>query len=282
MILTASKTHHSLGVGMTTFIALWGIVSEFVTAFQCGSVEPWRFIDAGNTCIGLVRFACRLKQRNDVHLADLCIDSILARHWRAQHAHRSCVDLVSCTCNHYAANEYDQETHHSHLFRCAIVVSRCFQTICFRGIDQRSVEILLPMLLKWHTHTASVHLIQRNTFGSGLFLHKSSNVPQLSRRASHTYGHSLNHFLLASTAQMRFVAAARHLNWDIHAARVDPTNSVMSTPKSTRRDTAGRVNQRVPSVGSFRCCHRTRQPTRTPCLACLEGLDVRMDRWMLR
>ena len=55
MILTASDLHRNLGIGLTGFIALWGIASEFVTAFQCGTVEPWRFFGPEVHCFDLVR-----------------------------------------------------------------------------------------------------------------------------------------------------------------------------------------------------------------------------------
>jgi hypothetical protein len=54
MILTASNLHRNLGMGLTGFIALWGVISEFVTAFQCGTVEPWRFLGLGSQCIDMV------------------------------------------------------------------------------------------------------------------------------------------------------------------------------------------------------------------------------------
>ena len=54
MILTASDLHRNLGLALTGFIALWGVLSVFVTAFQCGTVEPWRFIGTEH-CLDLVR-----------------------------------------------------------------------------------------------------------------------------------------------------------------------------------------------------------------------------------
>ncbi|CAO2652760.1 Nn.00g021710.m01.CDS01 [Neocucurbitaria sp. VM-36] len=56
MILTASDLHRNLGIGLTGFIALWGIASEFVTAFQCGTVEPWRFLGPEVQCLDLTSF----------------------------------------------------------------------------------------------------------------------------------------------------------------------------------------------------------------------------------
>lgn len=55
MILTAADLHRNLGIGLTAFIALWGIVSELVTAFQCGTIEPWRFFNPNGSCLDLVR-----------------------------------------------------------------------------------------------------------------------------------------------------------------------------------------------------------------------------------
>lgn len=56
MILTASEMHRYMGIGLTVFIAVWGMVSEFVSAFQCGTVEPWRFADPGHTCLDIVSY----------------------------------------------------------------------------------------------------------------------------------------------------------------------------------------------------------------------------------
>lgn len=56
MILTASDLHRNLGVGLTAVIALWGIASELVAAFQCGLIEPWRFVGVDTHCMSLVCF----------------------------------------------------------------------------------------------------------------------------------------------------------------------------------------------------------------------------------
>lgn len=56
MILTASPMHRQMGVGLTGFIAIWGIVSELVAAFQCGPIEPWRFLGPENRCIDMITF----------------------------------------------------------------------------------------------------------------------------------------------------------------------------------------------------------------------------------
>jgi hypothetical protein len=54
MILTASDLHRNLGIGLTGIIALWGVISQFVVAFQCGSLESWRFIEPRHRCLNLV------------------------------------------------------------------------------------------------------------------------------------------------------------------------------------------------------------------------------------
>jgi hypothetical protein len=54
MMLTEARLHRNLGIGLTGIIATWGLVSEFVAAFQCGSVEPWRFLGHEHHCIDLV------------------------------------------------------------------------------------------------------------------------------------------------------------------------------------------------------------------------------------
>ncbi|KZM20638.1 hypothetical protein ST47_g8280 [Ascochyta rabiei] len=56
MILTASNKHRNLGLGLTGFIALWGVVSIFVTSFQCGSTYPWRTDGPGHECIDMIAF----------------------------------------------------------------------------------------------------------------------------------------------------------------------------------------------------------------------------------
>jgi hypothetical protein len=55
MILTESDLHRRLATAQTVVIALWGIVSEFVAAFQCGIKEPLRFIGPESHCLNLVR-----------------------------------------------------------------------------------------------------------------------------------------------------------------------------------------------------------------------------------
>ncbi|KAF1832567.1 hypothetical protein BDW02DRAFT_554610 [Decorospora gaudefroyi] len=55
-ILTASVLHRNLGLVLTGFITLWAFLSTFVSAFQCGPVEPWRFIRAEHRCLDLVSF----------------------------------------------------------------------------------------------------------------------------------------------------------------------------------------------------------------------------------
>ncbi|KAH6611946.1 hypothetical protein C7974DRAFT_406639 [Boeremia exigua] len=53
MILTASDRHRHLGLALTGFIALWGLVSVIATSFQCGSTSPWR---QNSGCINFVAF----------------------------------------------------------------------------------------------------------------------------------------------------------------------------------------------------------------------------------
>jgi hypothetical protein len=55
MMLSEGSLHRNLGLGLTGIIAAWGVVSELVAAFQCGSVEPWRFLGLEHHCIDLVR-----------------------------------------------------------------------------------------------------------------------------------------------------------------------------------------------------------------------------------
>lgn len=52
--ITASYLHRFVGLGLTLFIALWGIISVTVGALQCGAGEPWRFIGEGTRCSSLV------------------------------------------------------------------------------------------------------------------------------------------------------------------------------------------------------------------------------------
>ena len=54
MILTASKTHRNMGIGLTAFIALWGIITVLVAAFQCGSSAPWQSFGSGSSCLDMV------------------------------------------------------------------------------------------------------------------------------------------------------------------------------------------------------------------------------------
>ena len=54
MNITASDRHRRLGLGLTAFIALWGIVSVIATSFQCGSTYPWRTSDRDSQCIDFV------------------------------------------------------------------------------------------------------------------------------------------------------------------------------------------------------------------------------------
>jgi hypothetical protein len=60
MMLSEGSLHRNMGLGLTGIIAAWGVVSEFVAAFQCGSVEPWRFLGPEHRCIDLVRTLMRI------------------------------------------------------------------------------------------------------------------------------------------------------------------------------------------------------------------------------
>jgi hypothetical protein len=75
MILTASDQHRNFGIGLTSIIALWGIISQFVAAFQCGHLDSWRFIDPKRHCLNLVctmvleKFCASLTLVSDIFLA---------------------------------------------------------------------------------------------------------------------------------------------------------------------------------------------------------------------
>ncbi|KAJ4987855.1 hypothetical protein SVAN01_06585 [Stagonosporopsis vannaccii] len=56
MILTASDKHRHLGLGLTGFIALWGLVSVIATSFQCGRTHPWRTSNRERDCIDFIAF----------------------------------------------------------------------------------------------------------------------------------------------------------------------------------------------------------------------------------
>ncbi|OAL03444.1 hypothetical protein IQ06DRAFT_243335 [Phaeosphaeriaceae sp. SRC1lsM3a] len=56
MMLTESTLHTNLSISLTAVIAIWGFVSVFVAAFQCGSIEPWRFINPRKKCSNRISF----------------------------------------------------------------------------------------------------------------------------------------------------------------------------------------------------------------------------------
>ncbi|KAL6155154.1 hypothetical protein ACJQWK_00761 [Exserohilum turcicum] len=56
MMLTASKLHRNLGLALACFIALWAVFSICVSAFQCGTIEPWRFLGNNRICFDIVSF----------------------------------------------------------------------------------------------------------------------------------------------------------------------------------------------------------------------------------
>lgn len=67
MILTASSLHRKFGWVLTAFIALWGIVTEFVAAFQCGAQNPWQFLSEEAQCLSMV---CQPTHRYIMLLSD--------------------------------------------------------------------------------------------------------------------------------------------------------------------------------------------------------------------
>ncbi|KAK7187760.1 hypothetical protein PSPO01_05962 [Paraphaeosphaeria sporulosa] len=56
MLLTASHSHHKFGWVLTVSIALWGIVTELVAAFQCGAQKPWLFHGDDAHCLSVAGF----------------------------------------------------------------------------------------------------------------------------------------------------------------------------------------------------------------------------------
>ncbi|KAF1925229.1 uncharacterized protein M421DRAFT_103286 [Didymella exigua CBS 183.55] len=56
MNITASDRHRHLGLGLTGFIALWGLVSVIATSFQCGGTYPWRTSSREGQCIDFIAF----------------------------------------------------------------------------------------------------------------------------------------------------------------------------------------------------------------------------------
>ncbi|CAI6337603.1 unnamed protein product [Periconia digitata] len=55
MILTASDLHRNMGIALTAMIALWGLVSEFTAAFQCGIDRPWQYSDTTDKCLSMIK-----------------------------------------------------------------------------------------------------------------------------------------------------------------------------------------------------------------------------------
>jgi hypothetical protein len=60
MLLTASNSHRQFGWALTAFIALWGIITEFIAAFQCGTQKPWEFLGEDAHCLSVV---CHCRSR---------------------------------------------------------------------------------------------------------------------------------------------------------------------------------------------------------------------------
>jgi hypothetical protein len=61
MILTASKMHRNLGLALAGFIALWAVFSICVSAFQCGTTDPWRFLGNEEVCFNIVCHSLAIK-----------------------------------------------------------------------------------------------------------------------------------------------------------------------------------------------------------------------------
>ncbi|KAF2637583.1 hypothetical protein P280DRAFT_530762 [Massarina eburnea CBS 473.64] len=71
MILTASDFHRNLGIGLTVLISLWGLVSEFIAAFQCGVQKPWHFVGVESRCLSMLAFwrsVCAMNMATDLCL----------------------------------------------------------------------------------------------------------------------------------------------------------------------------------------------------------------------
>ncbi|KAF2188668.1 hypothetical protein K469DRAFT_565441 [Zopfia rhizophila CBS 207.26] len=56
MILTASDLHRRVGIALAAFIAVWGFVSEFAAAFQCGTKRPWDSFGQESSCFDIPAF----------------------------------------------------------------------------------------------------------------------------------------------------------------------------------------------------------------------------------
>lgn len=119
MNITASNRHRHLGLGLTGFIALWGIVSIIATSFQCGSTHPWRTSNRESQCIDLVGLTPIFRR-----MADRNADSLLARYERHQHADRSGPDSVPCPHHCYSSDEHSEEGHYTYVLWCTIIASR--------------------------------------------------------------------------------------------------------------------------------------------------------------
>ncbi|KAF1976186.1 hypothetical protein BU23DRAFT_528555 [Bimuria novae-zelandiae CBS 107.79] len=70
-ILTASNLHRKLGWVLGAFITVWGLVTEFVAAFQCGARSPWVFLSEDTQCLSMVCFWRSFGALNMI--TDLCL-----------------------------------------------------------------------------------------------------------------------------------------------------------------------------------------------------------------
>ena len=126
-VLTASDLHRNLGIGLTLFIALWGIVSVGVGALQCGADEPWRFIGSRSHCHSLVCIC--LVVALAIYRLIMHVGWLLARRRRDEYVDRSMFDLVPDPCHRNATDEHDKKDHHSRLLWRAITVRVVFAPI---------------------------------------------------------------------------------------------------------------------------------------------------------
>lgn len=105
MILTESKLHRNLGLGLTGFIALWSALSEVVSAFQCGAIEPWRFLVRGGDCFNLVYRKSKLAYLR--LLLTMYPGCLLADGGCRQHSDRFGLNTVPSTRHHDATDEHE-------------------------------------------------------------------------------------------------------------------------------------------------------------------------------
>lgn len=129
MILTAADLHRTFGIALTVLISVWGVVGEFVAAFQCGAREPWRFTGAGSKCVSIVSaihmfVVCMLEAVYGDTLLIRCasVGSILESNGRYQHVDRSRSHRFPRACYHHATDVTGQEDHNPRLLWGTITV----------------------------------------------------------------------------------------------------------------------------------------------------------------